>query len=642
MPALPILVGVSGHRNIHPQALAPLREHISCVLRALQALYPTHLQVMTALAEGADQEVAGIAAQLGIPVVCILPMPIEAYRCTMAPEARERFDRLYAGDNVSLRFTLPPVQAASGDPAAEDVLQYEQLAILLSRQSHILLALWNGEDNDSAEQRPGRPRRAGRGGTAHTVAIRTHGEYVEVAAASVTGSRLFAERLPRLELARCGPVLHLHTPRATDSNPEPETAGMARWWSDMPADDLTRKYKKHDVRYCWQSLPSGLTLAEWERTLKLLAPKDFDAVVLASNALQHTGQTHARLCMTSGVYLGLEEETQPDLERVRTLFGQADTLSFISQQKLLGDWVPGMRPRARTEGRRQLGALFWFALAIPTGVSLFETYCEYGKPVGLLLAYAAVLGLAFLYYNIRVKPGKWQELYQDHRALAEALRVQFYWSASQLPLSVSDNYLRQHEGELGWIRLALRGPSLWAMAAALMHKQTPRKAITHIWMDGQRNYFQNRLKSYEKMASRLKMMIHTTIGVLCICIAALALAQLLCGGALPESVPESLRELPSVLIGVLPAILVFFLTFQEMRLLEEHIHAYDQAAGVFEHAEHQARGIRHALAQAHEEDRKVLDDEWKALMITLGKESLAENATWVQAHRSRPITAKMG
>lgn len=81
-----------------------------------------------------------------------------------------------------------------------------------------------------------------------------------------------------------------------------------------------------------------------------------------------------------------------------------------------------------------------------------------------------------------------------------------------------------------------------------------------------------------------------------------------------------------------------------MRLLEEHIHAYDQAAGVFEHAEHQARGIRHALAQAHEEDRKVLDDEWNALMITLGKnlwQRMQRGFRRIAAVPSRPRWAEL-
>lgn len=642
MPALPILVGVTGHRNIHPQAVQALRKHIHDALKALLAIYPSHLEVITALAEGADQEVADIAIELGIPLVCVLPMPIDAYRKTMAPAGLERFDRLYENDLVHLHLTLPPVVPAVGEQAPADVLQYEQLGIFLSRQSHILLALWNGEDDNPAQKRFGLPRQEGRGGTAHTVAMRTQGEYLEVSSASVKGSRLFAERLPRLDLARCGPVLHLHTPRATDYEPEPGAAGMARWWGNISAGKQPHTQETEHAGYCWQSLLPAQTPQEWENVLRPFMPKDFSAVVRASHALQDIEDTQSGLCITSGSYLGLEDNTQPYLERVREIFGRADTLSFISQQKLLGDWVPGMWPRPSAEGRKQLGALFWFALAIPTGVTLFETYCEYGKPVTLLLAYAGVLALAFLYYYARVRPRKWQELYQDHRALAEALRVQFYWSASQLPLSVSDNYLRQHEGELGWIRLALRGPSLWGMAAALMHKQTPHKAITHIWMDGQKRYFQNRLQSYGQMAKRLSKIIHITVGLLCFCIGALALTQLMCGGSLPESIPESLRELPSVIIGVLPAVLVFFLTFQEMRLLEEHIHAYDQAAGVFKQAEHQAHGIRQALAQAHESDRKTLDQEWDSLMVTLGKESLAENATWIQAHRNRPITAKMG
>jgi hypothetical protein len=46
--------------------------------------------------------------------------------------------------------------------------------------------------------------------------------------------------------------------------------------------------------------------------------------------------------------------------------------------------------------------------------------------------------------------------YQDYRALAEGMRVQFYWRLAGLKLSVADHYLRKQRSELDWICSAIR------------------------------------------------------------------------------------------------------------------------------------------------------------------------------------------
>jgi hypothetical protein len=72
--------------------------------------------------------------------------------------------------------------------------------------------------------------------------------------------------------------------------------------------------------------------------------------------------------------------------------------------------------------------------------------------------------------------------FQDYRALAEALRVQVFWAAAT-PEAVADSYLRKQSGELGWIQFALRGPALWATAAALALGRPCRDYVTHGWMN---------------------------------------------------------------------------------------------------------------------------------------------------------------
>jgi hypothetical protein len=108
----------------------------------------------------------------------------------------------------------------------------------------------------------------------------------------------------------------------------------------------------------------------------------------------------------------------------------------------------------------RIGLLLWFSVAVPFAVLCFEVFVEYGRcPLFLGLYLAAVMGPSLVYLLV-VRGRQWQGRYQDYRALAEGLRVQFFWAASGLPFAVSDNYLPHQTGTLGWIRLALRGPAL--------------------------------------------------------------------------------------------------------------------------------------------------------------------------------------
>lgn len=318
--------------------------------------------------------------------------------------------------------------------------------------------------------------------------------------------------------------------------------------------------------------------------------------------------------------------------------------SLVPRIRFPGDtsrpsWGTGLRG-CRGAGERGCGV--WaccsgLPLLCHSWGACFEIYCEYGKNFRWLTLYLVILAVTAAVYWFLVRKNHWQNRYQDYRALAEAVRVQFYWAASGVPLSASDNYLRQHEGELGWIRFALRGAALRGTAHALRLQQHPYGTITQLWMREQEKYFNTALLRYKHADTTLKRCTTVTLAALIASIVALIVVQMLNGGRLPESWGEILEELPYVVIGVLPGIMAFFVAFQELRLFEEHAHVYEQSARVFGRAAHQADDI---LRNHQSESAKRQD--WRSLVVALGKESLAENASWIQLHRSHPIVPKAG
>src|SRR5215469_1031384 len=82
---LPILVGVTGHRDLSDWGRDAVKETVKTVLASLRADYGavTPIAVVSSLAKGADQIVAQTALELGLGVRAVLPV---------APDRLERAD----------------------------------------------------------------------------------------------------------------------------------------------------------------------------------------------------------------------------------------------------------------------------------------------------------------------------------------------------------------------------------------------------------------------------------------------------------------------------------------------------------------------------------------------------------------------
>src|SRR4051812_43807947 len=78
---LPLVIGVTGHRDLRDQDIPRLEETVAAIIDGLRHDYlgrggETPIIVMSSLAEGADRLVARVALAQGARLVAPMPMPV--------------------------------------------------------------------------------------------------------------------------------------------------------------------------------------------------------------------------------------------------------------------------------------------------------------------------------------------------------------------------------------------------------------------------------------------------------------------------------------------------------------------------------------------------------------------------------------
>jgi hypothetical protein len=191
--ALPLVIGVVGHRDVPREAEGALRAQFASALAKLQQEHPfTPLLVLTALAAGADMLAAEEAVERGVDVMACLPVAAERYEQDFSLAERDRFSKLFQ--------KCSKVSIAGKSGTVED--GYLAATSYIAYHSQILIAFWDGK--------PGQ----GPGGTSHAVAMRTMG------VSNVQRSAI-VPYVPDI-----GPVYHIVTPR--EGQPQPDGAFTIR------------------------------------------------------------------------------------------------------------------------------------------------------------------------------------------------------------------------------------------------------------------------------------------------------------------------------------------------------------------------------------------------------------------------------
>ncbi len=151
---LPLVVGITGHRDLPKTDEPRLRECLGEILERLKAKHAaTPLLVLSGMAAGADILAAEESFERGIPVLACLPMPVEEYEKDFTPAELSRFRNALPRCWDSIVVGSSDVREKSYVAAGNYIAYY----------SDLLVAFWDGE--------PGR----GPGGTADIVALRKSG-----------------------------------------------------------------------------------------------------------------------------------------------------------------------------------------------------------------------------------------------------------------------------------------------------------------------------------------------------------------------------------------------------------------------------------------------------------------------------------
>ena len=184
--ARPLVVGVTGHRDLVPEEVPGIEAAVRKLLRDLARRFPDRrLRIMSPLAEGADRIVALLAEELGIELMVPLPMPENLYAQDFeSSRSWAEFGRLnrYAAERTTLPLAPGSSEAAISDYGVERNWQYAEVGAWVAARCDILIAIWDGKTIDDL------------GGTGHVVRFRRDGDmpdYVPHASGKPTSNIVF-------------------------------------------------------------------------------------------------------------------------------------------------------------------------------------------------------------------------------------------------------------------------------------------------------------------------------------------------------------------------------------------------------------------------------------------------------------------
>lgn len=159
---VPLVIGMSGHRDPLKDYESKSRERFEAVLDAITLAVPnTPLVLLNGLAKGCDQLVAGWAKEWSdrqgpwnggsrLIIVGALPMPLDEYRHDFAQEELEALRNALSHCAYALELPVHGLGTApSGIPRDTRDRWYDQHAAFIASQSSVVLAFWNGEDTQS-------------------------------------------------------------------------------------------------------------------------------------------------------------------------------------------------------------------------------------------------------------------------------------------------------------------------------------------------------------------------------------------------------------------------------------------------------------------------------------------------------------
>jgi hypothetical protein len=571
----PLVIGVTGHRDLRPEDITHLERKVRHVLSDLHDLYQhTPFILLSSLAEGADRLVARVALSEGkARLVVPLPLPPALYESDFETEAsKAEFRDLLSSDGVySFEMKICTTLADVTHPGSQRDRQYEEAGKYIARQSQILIALWDGVDNRLV------------GGTAAIVKFQTEG-ISETANRSIEAPEVF-------------PTYQIVTPRLQNPNPAGHAFTLKiHYPKGFSREDEASKY--------------------FHNLCTFLDEFNQDIAQANDSLLKNASQNKQSLIPEPDQFQLLASELLT-LDR----YGMSDALAIQYQRKMM----------------RAHALLHWIIFSAFLMLVLFAHLPQPEHPTPALALAMLLFATAYLIHRYGSKK-RFDSKHQDYRAIAEGLRVRLFWQLAGITDSVADNYLFKQRSELDWIRNGLRGWGIGPgqqgrgqPSPEMAQLSVPEclKLVLVRWVNDQRRYFRRALRkdsvSLERKELLVKIAISSLIGGAAILIAVLVARWLLYG---EWSCPEcKWIEWPIITLDMLLAAGALLHHYIDRMGYSEHLKQYRRMEGFFRRA---SKAISARLKA------KDIGGARECLHL-LGREALAENGDWVLLHRERPL-----
>jgi hypothetical protein len=262
-------------------------------------------------------------------------------------------------------------------------------------------------------------------------------------------------------------------------------------------------------------------------------------------------------------------------------------------------------------------------LAFAMGVS-FLLYSDLNAPDTMLWVFLALflIGVGF---STLAKQREWHRKYVDYRALAEGLRVQWYWRRARLALTgdpefAHDNFLQKQDVELEWIRNIMREAALEPLRD-IADADVQLERVIEEWIGrpggtGQLGYYER------TAANRARLHLHKEhFGNACLW-AGVAISVLL--ALFHRGLGPSLSNVLVTSMGALSLAAAVREAYAYRKADKELVKQYRFMHRIYRHA-------RAAL------DTALDTREQREILRALGEAALAEHAEWALMHRNRPI-----
>jgi hypothetical protein len=656
---LPLIIGAAGHRDLREGDLAKLKSAVASVISTLRRQYlgndkNTPIVLLSALGEGAEQLIAGEALKQGATLIVPLPLPLSEYRRDftqrpLAPDAIKHFDdlRLKATATVEIPLAVGSTESGVRVFGPERDRQYREANLFIARHCHVLIALYDGNDDDITV-----------GGAAETVKFNRDG---------IPGGILESAH-SALDGAEIGPVIHVVTPRKAVKTTASEVRVVP--WGNK-AKGASPRGLGRVLTGAAAKKPADLTVEEARSARAWTQFRAIAALTTRFNreAKARAGKREPEIAMDVARLFGGNTQAQARAETAATqwcrFYGLADTLAREREKRVRGDW-------------RDMFLLGFAALVC------FALYSHLFPVNLLLLDYAVIMAVVFIIF-FRARLRAHRERFLDYRALADALRVGVFWkllgigtvsgSAPSAPpqrISVARAYPMSQPNELAWVQAMLRGLDLADRIALPVQARMALDAYgwtREFWVGGQREFYralEARCGRIAEQRQRWGLMLLVASAVLATVLSATDIYDELTGRAstimawaegsaafitghtsfLPAGVTTFVNQFAAqtypvlvFVIALLPGIAAVIVGYAAQLAFKAQSRYCAQMAWRFERA-------LELLPESHHVGRKsimagVLEPELSAhcqtIFTELGTAAMRSSAEWVAIHRDHVI-----